>query len=358
MGGQTLIFAPALLRAQVKGTERDGAAVWEGAIGAFEKQFPALMEAKNVPGASVAIFRNDKIAWRRGFGVKEASSRAAVDVNTIFEAASMSKPVFAYVVMKLCEKGVMNLDTPLTKYTPKRFLEGDSRLELITARHVLSHTSGFQNWRSDKDPLAIHFTPGSKWQYSGEGYSYLQSVVEHLTSESIQEYMKKHLFEPFGMDSSGYVWNDMFEKRMARPHDVSGKALNNKKSTASDVARYGSSGALLSTPTDYARFYLEVLNPKPADRFRLTKASLAEMLRPQVKVAETPEYTMWWGLGWRLIHTKSGDSFGHGGDNEGFHCESAASEQKKSGFVIMTNGENGGKFLHDLLTGELMKPFV
>ena len=82
--------------------------------------------------------------------------------------------------MKLCEKGVMDLDTPLTKYTSERFLEGDPRLDLITARHVLSHTSGFQNWRSEKEPLKIHFKPGEKWSYSGEGYSYLQSVVTHL----------------------------------------------------------------------------------------------------------------------------------------------------------------------------------
>ena len=79
----------------------------------------------------------------------------------MFEAASMSKPVFAYVVMKLCETGVLNLDTPLTTYTADRFLQDDPRLDLITARHVLSHTSGFQNWRSEQEPLAIHFAPGN-----------------------------------------------------------------------------------------------------------------------------------------------------------------------------------------------------
>jgi CubicO group peptidase (beta-lactamase class C family) len=87
------------------------------------------------------------------------------------------------------------------------------------ARHVLSHTSGFQNWRAKEEPLKIHFTPGEKFPYSGEGYSYLQSVVTHPTGEPIQTYMKENLFVPFGMDSSGYVWNGVFEKRMARPHD-------------------------------------------------------------------------------------------------------------------------------------------
>jgi CubicO group peptidase (beta-lactamase class C family) len=150
--------------------------------------------------------------------------------------------------MKLCEKGVLNLDTPLTRYTAKRFLAGDPRLDLITARHVLSHTGGFQNWRSEKEPLKIHFTPGEKYLYSGEGYYYLQSVVTHLTGHvnrkdcakytddlnvcatDIEAYIKANLLTPFQMASSGCVWNDTFARRMARPHDESGKPTENKKS--------------------------------------------------------------------------------------------------------------------------------
>ena len=141
----------------------------------------------------------------------------------MFAAQSTSKPVFAYAVLKLCEKGVLNLDSPLTKYTPERVLAGDARLDLITARHVLSHTSGFQNWRSGTEPLEIHFAPGECWLYSGEGYSYLQSVVTHLTGHvtvnacgnyeagvkvcatNINKYIKANLLVPFGMSSSGYV---------------------------------------------------------------------------------------------------------------------------------------------------------
>jgi CubicO group peptidase (beta-lactamase class C family) len=158
---------------------------------------------------SIAIVRNARLAWRRGFGVKDTASKEPVDNDTVFEAASISKTVFAYAAMKLCEKGVIGLDTPLTKYSPKPFLEGDPRLELITARLVLSHRTGFQNWRSDTNPLKIHFTPGEKYAYSGEGYSYLQSVVTHLTRQPIESYMKASLFVPFGMSSTGYVWNDL-----------------------------------------------------------------------------------------------------------------------------------------------------
>ena len=107
-------------------------------------------------------------------------TNAPVDSNTVFEFASVSKTVFAYVVMKACEKGILDLDTPLTKYTSDRYLVGDPRLDLITPRHVLSHTTGFQNWRSKTDPLRIQFTPGAHRGYSGEGYWYLQSVLTHL----------------------------------------------------------------------------------------------------------------------------------------------------------------------------------
>src|SRR5262249_7490174 len=161
--------------------------------------------------------KDAKLVWRRAFGIKDRASKKPVDDHTMFEAASIGKPVFAYAVMKLCEKGVMNLDTPLTKYTSERFLEGDPRLDLITARHVLSHTSCFQDWRSEKEPLKIHFTPGEEYLYSGEGYSYLQSVVAHVTGQPMDPFMRQNLFVPFGMASSVYVWNEICEKRMARP---------------------------------------------------------------------------------------------------------------------------------------------
>ena len=219
----------------------------------LERQIPEWLRASSVPGLSIVLVENAGVAWRRSFGLKDAESKTPVDNDTLFEAASMSKPPFAYVVMKLCESGVIGLDVPLTKYVSERFLEGDSRLELITARHVLSHTSGFQNWRSEKEPLAIHFTPGSQYLYSGEGYNYLQTVVTKLLGQSFETFMTRRLFEPFGMTSSRYVWNDEAARRMARPHDPDGKPIDNNKSTESAVARYGSAGALLTTPTDYAK---------------------------------------------------------------------------------------------------------
>ena len=334
-----------------KPAELKNGASSETLIAGFERLIPKLMEEAIVPGLSIALIKDAKLFWRRGFGVKDSASKEPVDNDSVFEAASVSKTVFADTVMKLCEKGVIGLDAPLTKYSPKPFLEGDPRLELITARHVLSHTSGFQNWRSDKEPLKIHFTPGEKHMYSGEGYSYLQSVVTHMTGQPIEPYMKANLLVPFGMAASGYAWNDTFEKRMARPHDQTGKPFDNNKPTATHIARYAAAGELRMTPTDYAKFLIEVIDPKESDAFRLNKESRKEMLRPQVKVADSTS----WALGWQIQHTEKGDLIMHGGDNTGFHAFVAASVERKHGFVIMTNGENGTQVINKLILGDAMQ---
>jgi len=328
---------------------------WRAQVAEWEKRFPQLMAEFMIPGLSMALIKDARVVWRRGFGVKDATSKAPVTAETMFEAASMSKSVFAYTVMKLCEQGTIDLDAPLTKYTTEKFLEGDPRLDLITTRRVLCHTTGFPNWRTDKDPLTINFTPGEKWSYSGEGYSYLQSVVAHLTGQFIEPYMKARLFSPFGMGSSGYVWNDKLEKLMAHPHGVKGEPIQQNRATAEHVSRFGSAGELRTTPTDYAKFVIEVIDPKPPDAFRLKSGTVKEMLHPQVDVPiALGPFRSSWALGWQILHTDNGDLICHGGDNEGFHALHVASENRKSGFVLMTNGENGynmiSKTLKDLVT--------
>ena len=221
-----LSFAPMAPRLQGSQQSAEaGVADVKSLIAELEKEIPGLLNEAQVPGLSIALAKDGALLWRRGFGVKDIRSKEPVDDNTVFEAASTSKPVFAYAVMKLCERRVMDLDTPLTTYTPDRFIEGDPRLDRITARHVLSHTSGLPNWRSKKEPLAIRFQPGEKWDYSGEGFSYLQSVVSRLTGgrvnrqtcgkfelgvefcatePSIDDYLQANILRPFGMTSSGF----------------------------------------------------------------------------------------------------------------------------------------------------------
>jgi CubicO group peptidase (beta-lactamase class C family) len=335
-------------------------------IADLEAQIPGLLAAAHVPGLSIALVSNGRVAWTRGFGVKRSGSSDLVDANTMFEAGSVSKTVFAYAVMKLCEKGVLHLDTPLVNYVSERWIRDDPRCGQITTRHVLSHTSGLQNWRSGEDPLRMHFVPGSKYQYSGEGYSFLQLVVAHLTGRvstqscetladglavcatDIDAYLTANLLRPFGMSNSRYVWDTASTPNAAAAHGKDGTPINRPGPTPILAARYAAAGGLGTTATDYARFLIEVLDPKPSDEFRLTKSSRAEMIRPQVKVDDHSS----WALGWQVLHDKKGDLLSHGGDNPGFKAFALASAARKSGYVILTNGDSGGEAMTKLAVGE------
>lgn len=344
----------------------------------LERLLPRLMDEAKLPGLSIAIVRNGKLFWQRGFGVKDNATKEPVDNDTVFEAASVSKTVFAYAVMKLCEKGTIGLDTPLTKYAPKRFLEGDPRLDLITARHVLSHTSGFQDWRSGENPLKIHSPPGQRFHYSGEGYFYLQSVVTHLTGRvetapcsqyeagvevcatDIDPCLRRTLLEPFGMSASGYVWNDTFAKHAARPHDASGTPTPKSKPSATDAARYASAGGLHTTAGDYAKFLIEIVAAKPADAFRLNEKSRQEMLRPQVRLpdAEKIDGADSWTLGWAIQQRPTGNVIVHSGGQAGFRSLAMAAVERKSGFIMLTNGDTGGRVIYDQTLMDRLTPLL
>jgi CubicO group peptidase (beta-lactamase class C family) len=202
--------------------------------------------------------------------------------------------------------------------------------------------------------------------YSGEGYSYLQLVVAHLTGQvsmqacetlhdgvkvcatDIDAYLKTNLLHPFGMVSSGYVREGRFAKRIAGPHDQQARPIERPHATPILAARYGAAGGLSTTPTEYARFLIEVLDPKPADPYRLTLASRDEMLRPQVKLNDSAS----WALGWQILHRKTGDLISHGGDNPGYKAFMLASVARRSGYIIVTNGDNGTEVIAKLANGD------
>lgn len=307
----------------------------------LETLIPQLMSEGEVPGLSIALIGDGKIYWARGFGFKEIDTKAPVDEHTMFEAASLSKPVFAYAVLKMAERGALDLDTPLSKYLPA-YIENDERLALITARRVLSHTTGFPNWRPDGKPLTINFTPGERFSYSGEGFVYLQKVVERLTGQPLNEVMRKEVFAPLGMASSTYVWQDEIEPQMAAGHSQIVKAMAKRKGTEANAA-----ASLRTTPTDYAKFVIAIMNGTG-----LKEMTVQQMLTPQVKLDEgciiclnrkvmQPSAALSWGLGVGLEHTEQGDGFWHWGDNGGFKDFVIAYRKPKTGVVIFTNSDNG-----------------
>ena len=138
----------------------------------------------------------------------------------------MSKLPAAYVTLKLIEQGKLDLDRPLREYLDHPYLTNEPLHLKITARMALSHTTGFPNWRKggwrSGGPLPVLFEPGTKFGYSGEGFTYLQRVIEHITGEPFEPYVQRTLFAPLGITSASYVWQERFEKTAAAGHDAKG----------------------------------------------------------------------------------------------------------------------------------------
>jgi CubicO group peptidase (beta-lactamase class C family) len=322
----------------------------------LEETVGGLMRDGEVPGLSLAIVEDSQIVYSRGFGIKNAITKEVVDRDTIFEAASLSKPVFAYAVLRLANAGKLDLDTPLVKYLPGPYVDGDNRLDSITARMVLDHTTGFPNWRPIGQPLKIYFDPGSRFSYSGEGFVYLQKVVEHITGKNLAAVMKDTVLDPLGMTSSSYVWQDVYDSRIAVGHSQAGITRPVRKPTEPNAA-----SSLHTTAGDYARFVAALLNPAPLREAGLKPETWRQMLTPQIKVNQgcvnctfaitgKPSEQVSWGLGIGLQQTGLGPAFWHWGDNNSeYNCFVVGFIEKKAGIVVFTNSGNGLSIIPDIV---------
>ena len=203
-------------------------------IGVLEEELPRLMEAAEVPGLSIALVADGEVVWTKAFGLRSTGSGAAVDNDTIFEAASLSKPVTAYVALLLAERGRLDLDRPLAEYLPYPRLAHDDRYLLITPRMVLTHSSGLPNWGGS--PLEILFDPGTSFRYSGEGYVCLQKTLEKITGKSLQTLAETEVFTPLGMERSSFVWQERFGENVAEGHDGVGRARPMRRSGEANAA--------------------------------------------------------------------------------------------------------------------------
>src|SRR5215204_167580 len=245
----------------------------EAAVEQLEKNLPALMKAADIPGVSIALVREGKPVWTHGFGVKNSETKEAVTEETVFEAASLSKPVFAYAVLKLVDAGKLDLDAPLNKYLPGSYdvAPDDARVNQITARRVLTHTTGFPNWRQPRGAkiLPLYFAPGERFSYSGEGFVYLSKVVEQITGMKFDDFMRETVFKPLGMTSSSFTWQERYKQLKAFNHNLLGNPSGQGEGVNPNAA--GS----LQTTADYAKFVAAVLNGTG-----LKKATLRAMLTP------------------------------------------------------------------------------
>ena len=325
------------------------APAWDATLASLERLTPLLMRELHVPGVSIALVRNGGVAWTRSWGVADAGTNAPVTDATLFEVASMTKPVFAASALKLAEEGRLDLDAPLPDAGT---LPAQPERLRITPRMVLSHTSGLPNWRKggeERDgPLPVVFAPGSKFGYSGEAMFALQQRVEKLTGEPIETYAARTLFSPLGMEHTSYVWTPALDANLATGHKADGTRL--------ERARYRHANAaysLVTTASDYARFLASLLDPGRAAPHGLSATTVAAMLRHQIR-AEASEpierpgrakgREVFRGLGWSLNTTAAGDVVSHSGANRtGFRSYCQFSPERGTGIVILTNGLGGSE---------------
>ena len=309
----------------------------ETVISNLETQIPKLMRNNRIPGISVAVIRDGELFWNKSFGVKNKYKKTSVNNETIFAAASLTKPLFAYAVLKMAERGEIDLDAPLTKYTNKPLIS-DSRINKVTARRVLSHTTGFPNWSGSK-PVWFNNNPGT-FGYSGEGFLYLQSVVEKITEQPLEAYLQQQILKPWGMNSSSLIWQPKYANIASYGHDRQGKPKPMSQPKAAVSA-----GSLRTTAAEYAQFPIAMMKPGTIDSNSLTEASLKQMLKGQIKLSDSLD----WGLGWGLEKTNIGNFFWHWGDLVTFKSFIVANKDLKTGIVILTNSQNGLKICENIV---------
>jgi CubicO group peptidase (beta-lactamase class C family) len=321
-----------------------------------------LMKAAEVTGAGIAIFNKGKIANLKAYGVRDKEKNLPLTVDSVMSAASFSKVAFAYLAMELVDEGVLDLDKPVYQYLPKPLpeypnyadLANDSRYKRITARMLLSHTSGFANWRSFEEDhkLKIHFEPGSRYAYSGEGIDLLQLVVESITKKPLEQLMQEHVFQPLGMTRTSMVWQDRFESDYANGYDEYGRSLGPQKRENADAA-----GSMQTTIADFARFAQAVMESR-----LLRSKTREQMLSPQVQITSKHQFPTFseettdenkairlsYGLAWGLYWTPYGKAFFKEGHDEGWRNYTVCFDKQKSGIVIMTNSGNGEGIFKDL----------
>jgi CubicO group peptidase (beta-lactamase class C family) len=295
------------------------------------EQFQALMDVSPVTGLAVAVIDRDRIttSWS---GELLGQSLTA---NTIWPVASLTKPVFVYGILQLVQRGLLDLDRPLQEYLPRPYLDGIPELPLITARHTMTHSTGFPNWR-DAQGLRASFRPGEKFSYSSEGLNYLQAVAEHVIDMPMTDYLRQDVFLPLSMTHTELG------------HETA-ETIPPFSAFLLDTLPANGALSLRTTIGDYARFVQAMFDPSIAEAHRLSELWFNEMLRPQIAVGVQPH--LHWGLGWGLQHSGQELGFWHWGARSIPTAMNIAMgwPQERQSVVIFTNHAEGLYLARDII---------
>jgi CubicO group peptidase (beta-lactamase class C family) len=335
------------------------------------------LAADHVMGAQIAILNRGKLVWTHAYGLRDAEKKLPMTADTNIWAASITKAVFATFVMGLVETHRFDLDTPVAAMLSKPLDQYDSyrdsaadlvrdpRWAKVTPRILLSHSSGLANFlflEPDKK-LHLHFDPGTRFAYSGDGLNILQLAVEEKLGAPLDILMQREIFAPFGMTRTGMIWRDDFRADTALRYDARSKLIG---ATHRDKAR--AAGSMATTVNDLARFLEALL----ADKI-VQPETRAKMFTPQIAInaahqfptfdtgmsAEGPRVGLAYGVGWGLLtKTKYGPAIFKEGHGDGAENYLICFLRSRDCMIVLTNSDNGelafqpllGKLLGDTVT--------
>jgi CubicO group peptidase (beta-lactamase class C family) len=320
------------------------------------------MSALEVPGLSVAVIHNGRIDWAQGYGITEDGG-PSVTPQTLFQAASISKPISALAALRAVEAGKLDLDTDVNRYLKHWQIPSNSftQKNKVTLRELLSHTAGmtvhgFPGYASNETlptieqvldgvppanspAVRVDTAPGSQWRYSGGGYVIVQKVLEDVLDKPFSTILRSSVLIPLGMNRSTFE-QPLPKKLMASaamPYDDHRKLLEGGPHTFPERAAAG----LWTTPSDLARYAIEVQRSVRGESTRLLSKSMTQqMLKPGMNK---------WGLGLQIGGSEVHPYFEHGGVNAGYRCELVAYEGGGDGAIIMTNSDNGAALISEVL---------
>jgi CubicO group peptidase (beta-lactamase class C family) len=297
------------------------------------------LQENKVPAAGIGIIRQGRLQQVRVFGELRKGQPAPYDA--VFNVASLTKPIVSMLTLRLVSAGEWQLDEPLANYWVDPDVAADPRHRLLTTRHVLSHQTGFLNWRwmHESKKLTFEFAPGTRVQYSGEGFEYLRMALERKFRKPLAQLSRERLLAPLGMTSTHHAWNEhVDESRFAHWHDASGNAAYSDFR----IPTVNAADNLLTTIEDYGRFAASVMKSDG-----LTPAIAQEMIKPQGKIKDN----LHMGLGWEVHTNFSNGEYAliHSGSDEGVHALIMLLPTSGQGLVIMTNSDNGHRLYEKLV---------
>ncbi len=296
-----------------------------------------LLKDNHIPTLGLGVIENGKLTQVKVYGTLDGKTTAPY--NSLFNVASLTKPVTAMTVLRLVSLGKWNLDEPLDAYWVDPDVAKDPRHKKLTTRIILSHQTGFPNWRWQKKDHRLSFEsdPGSKYGYSGEGYEYLRKAVENRFRKSLEVLAEEMVFQPLGMDDTSYIWNGKkYAERIVTGYDENGKAyeiVKNAKANAADD--------LTTSVEDYSKFLVAVMN-----NALLSETVGKEMKTPQVETKRNKYF----GLGFEMYDLGEGEiALSHGGSDKGVNTFVVMLPRTGQGLVIFTNVNDGYKIYGPLI---------